>query len=281
MKPMAIVATVIAFLGALLLAPPADAATTWTARIGSSYGSATVAIGTTTRLGIAAKNFRARTPYTVFIRRGTCSTPGALVLSRRVITSSYGKITQSFALTTTQARLVKLPMSIRVGTRCGSFKAPVAPTPTPVPVAGSARSNPIALGQIGSVGDWAITITNVYPDAWPMIQAANMFNDPPAAGEQFFMIAVAATYTGAGSDRLRSGLSMRAVGGLNVGYTTFDNDCGVLPDPNLDYNDPQVFSGGTVTGNAACWEIVSSDASNLVMYFQPFLSNTTVWFALH
>jgi hypothetical protein len=99
---MAIVATVIACLGASLLASPADAATTWTAKIGSSYGSATVVIGTSTRLGIAAKGFGAKTAYTVSIRRGTCSTPGALVLSRKVMTSAYGKITQSFALTTTQ-----------------------------------------------------------------------------------------------------------------------------------------------------------------------------------
>jgi hypothetical protein len=261
------------------LASPAAAATTWTAKIGSSYGSATVVIGTSTRLGIAAKGFGAKTAYTVSIRRGTCSTPGALVLSRKVITSAYGRITQSFALTTTQARLVKLPMSIRVGTRCGTFKG--AATPTPVPVAGSTRSNPIPLGQIGRVGDWAITVTNVYPDAWSMIQAANMFNDPPAAGKQFFMIAVAATYTGAGSAHLDSGYSMRAVGSLNVGYTTFDNSCGVLPDPNLKSDDPDAFSGGTVSGNAACWEIVSSDASSLVMYFQPFLTGTTTWFALH
>ena len=95
-------------------------------------------IGTSTRLSIAAKNFRARTTYTVSLRRGSCSTLGTLVLSRRMTTSSYGKITTSFALTTSQARLVKLPMSIRVGTRCGSFNVPTpmptpAPTPTPVP----------------------------------------------------------------------------------------------------------------------------------------------------
>ena len=131
MKSMAMVAAVIALLATGLLAQPVDAATMGTARIGSSYGEARILVGTSTRLSIAAKNLRARTAYTVSLRRGNCSSVGALVVSRRMTTSSYGKITTSFALTTSQARLVKLPISIRVGTRCGSFKAPVVPTPTP------------------------------------------------------------------------------------------------------------------------------------------------------
>lgn len=129
MKSIAMVAGVIALLATAVLAPPVDAATMATARIGSSYGEAKILVGTSTRLSIAAKNFRARTVYTVALRRGNCSTVGALVASKRMTTSSYGKITTSFALTTTQARLVKLPLSIRVGTRCGSFKAPVVPPP--------------------------------------------------------------------------------------------------------------------------------------------------------
>jgi len=129
MKPMAMLAAVIALLATGLLAPPVDAATMATAPIGSSYGEARILVGTSTRLSIAAKNLRARTVYTVALRRGNCSTVGALVASKRMTTSSYGKITTSFALTTSQARLVKLPMSIRVGTRCGSFKAPVVPPP--------------------------------------------------------------------------------------------------------------------------------------------------------
>jgi hypothetical protein len=123
---------VIALFVAALLAPTVDAATTWTARIGSSYGDAKIMIGTAARLTIAAKNFRIRTTYTVSLWRGSCSNPGSAILSKRMTTSSYGKIATTFALTTSQARMVKIPMSIRVGTRCGSFKLPT-PTPTPTP----------------------------------------------------------------------------------------------------------------------------------------------------
>jgi len=131
MKSMAMVAAMIALLATGLLAQPVDAATMATARIGSSYGEAKILVGTSTRLSIAAKSLRAKTTYTVSLRRGSCSTAGTLVLSKRMTTSSYGKITQTLTLTTAQARMAKLPMTIRVGTRCGSFKAPVVPTPAP------------------------------------------------------------------------------------------------------------------------------------------------------
>jgi hypothetical protein len=135
MKLVALVATGITLLGTSLMASPTEAATTWTAHIGTSYGSATVAVGTTTRLGIAAKSFRAATTYTVSLRRGSCASLGSIVLSKPMRTSSAGKITATLSLTAAQARLAKLPMSIRVGTRCGTFAAPTpAPSPTPTPV---------------------------------------------------------------------------------------------------------------------------------------------------
>ena len=92
MKSHAIAVVVAATLAVALLAPAADATTTWTANIGTSYGSATVAVGTTTRLGIAAKSFRAATTYTVSLRRGGCASVGTLVLSKPMRTSSAGKI---------------------------------------------------------------------------------------------------------------------------------------------------------------------------------------------
>jgi hypothetical protein len=94
------------------------------------------------------------------------------------------------------------------------------------------------------------------------------------------MIAVTATYQGSGSSRLDSGFSMRAVGASAVVYTTFTNSCGVLPQPNLALDDPEAFTGGVVSGNAACWAITSSDAESLRMFYQPLAGDTRTWFAL-
>jgi hypothetical protein len=93
---------------------------------------------------------------------------------------------------------------------------------------------------------------------------------------------VRATYTGSGSAHLDSGFRFRAVGSSQVAYTTFGNSCGVLPKPDLYLDDPQVFTGGTVSGNAACWQVTSADAASLVMFVHTFLadSDTDVFFAL-
>lgn len=158
--------------------------------------------------------------------------------------------------------------------------APPPPPPAPPPPPGSSRENPVPLGQAAAVGGWTIAVTAVYPNATAQVLAANPFNDPPTVGNQFFMIGVTATYKGPGSSRLDSGFSMRAVGASGIVYTTFNNSCGVLPEPNLQLDDPEVFTGGSVSGNAACWEIQSSDADSLAMFYQPFLSDERTWFAL-
>lgn len=143
--------------------------------------------------------------------------------------------------------------------------------------AGTSSANPVPLGAATTVGNWKLTVAGVTPDASAQVQAENMFNDPPAPDHQFFMVTVTATYLGTGSDRFDADLDLRAVGAGAVGYTAFDNDCGVIPSPV-----PQVdtFTGGTVTGNV-CWDIDRADASSLVMYDQgDGFGDPFTWFAL-
>jgi hypothetical protein len=126
-----------------------------------------------------------------------------------------------------------------------------------------------------------LRVTQYFPDATAAVLAANMFNDPPPPGSQDVMVAVTATYNGSGSAHLNSGSLLRAVGAANVAYTTFtDPTCGVLPEPDLYLNDPEVFTGGTVSGNAACWVVPSSDVGSLVMFTNPLASDARVFFAL-
>jgi hypothetical protein len=152
------------------------------------------------------------------------------------------------------------------------------------PVPGDGRTNPVPLGKPGSIGNgWVVTITEVTPDASDTILASDDFNVPPAAGKQFFMVAVRAVYNGPDSSNLDSESAFKAVGASNVAYTSFKDDCGTLPDPNLALDDPETFSGGVISGNAVCWQVRSSEVSSLVMYAKTPLSDgtfKTVWFAL-
>ena len=112
---------------------------------------------------------------------------------------------------------------------------------------------------------WQIVVLSVAPSATSIVMGENPYNDPPMAGNQFFLARVQAKYTGAGSDTFGGSYRLRAVGPSSVGYSTFENSPGVIPDP---LPDSEVFSGGVIEGNIG-WEIKSSDASSLVMYDNP------------
>jgi len=106
---------------------------------------------------------------------------------------------------------------------------------------------------------------SVTPDATNVVLKKNQFNDPPKPGNQFFLARIQAKYTGSGSNTFGGGYRLRAVGPSSVGYTTYGNSAGVIPDP---LPGSEVFSGGVIEGNIG-WEIKSSDASTLVMYDKP------------
>jgi hypothetical protein len=157
-----------------------------------------------------------------------------------------------------------------------------APTASASPTAAWLESEPRTVWAIRTA--WERLDANrdpVHPEATAAVLAANQFNTPPPAGSQDVMVAVSATYNGSDSSHLDSRYALRAVGAANVAYTTFYNSCGVLPEPNLEFTDPEVFTGGTVSGNAACWVVPSSDVSSLVMYTAPVGTSQQVFFALH
>jgi hypothetical protein len=106
--------------------------------------------------------------------------------------------------------------------------------------------------------------------------AANQFNNPPAAGHQFFIATVRATYTGAASERFGGSYTLRAVGASAVAYSTFTDSCGVIPDP---IPDSELFTGGAIQGNV-CWSIASPDAASLLMFHDTLFADDKLFFAL-
>lgn len=163
----------------------------------------------------------------------------------------------------------KTARDCEIVTRPTSRTTPPPPrTPPPPPPARGTRTNPHPLGTEVPLSDgWRMKVESSTPDATAAVLARNQFNDPPKAGEQFFIVRVTATYVGSGSKRFDGSYRLRAVGASGVSYSTFENSCGVIPD---ELPDAEVFSGGTITGNE-CWAIRSSDASSLVLYDDPFL----------
>jgi hypothetical protein len=119
-------ALVLALLAVITLAPSTDAATTWTARF-AGHGLATIRVGSPDRLVLGLTSYKVGTTWAVVLRRGSCSSLGTLILSTRVTASSTGRLSRTITMTTAQTRAAKLPLTLRVGTRCSSFTAPVIP----------------------------------------------------------------------------------------------------------------------------------------------------------
>lgn len=138
-----------------------------------------------------------------------------------------------------------------------------APTTTAAPERGVSLAAPAQVGEAVSVGDWVIRVAAITPDASAPIAAENQFNDPPAAGRQFFMATLQATYVGNESATFWIDTTLKAVGASNVAYEGGgDADCGVIPDSAN--NAGEVFPGGTIIGNV-CWSVESADAASLTM----------------
>ena len=143
------------------------------------------------------------------------------------------------------------------------------------------REDPIPVGTTVTLGDgWQITVQSVIPDATDIVLKENQFNKLPKSGDQFFIARVQAKYTGPNSATFSGSYRLRAVGPSSIGYSTFANNPGVIPDP---IPESEVFTGGVIEGNVG-WEIKSSDANALVMYDNPLSfggNNDRMYMALY
>ena len=148
---------------------------------------------------------------------------------------------------------------------------PAAPTPPPAPVQGT-RQNPFPLGTEARNSSYALKVNTVTPDATAAVLAANQFNDPPAAGNQFYIANITVTYVAASppsTTLLSVFVDFGVLGSANVLYQSFKQSCGVIPD-DLDQF-ATVFTGGTLTGNI-CWEVPAAESGSLV-----FTNGTNFW----
>jgi hypothetical protein len=154
-------------------------------------------------------------------------------------------------------------------------KRPAPSPPPPAPAVGT-RANPVPLGAATDITfsvsneRWRLRIVSTQPNATAAVMAENQFNDPPAAGNQFFIATVEVTYVSgvqAWNPGIRVANDLRAVGPSNVVYTTFGSTsrCGVIPDDISDKGD--LLAGASMSGNI-CWQVPSAEASSLVAFIE-------------
>jgi len=173
------------------------------------------------------------------------------------------------------------PVPAAAATASPTAASTTAPTPSPTtpPPPGedspTSRDNPVALGQAHQVGDWLVSVAAANPDAWTVIKAENSFNSPPAAGNNYVMVTINATYTGEGKGSLAFALDANVVGSTNVAYSTVSE---VVPDQCYGVGD--VFSGGSASCNLSPWEVPTGEVASLVMYISETFGGEDVWFAL-
>jgi hypothetical protein len=165
--------------------------------------------------------------------------------------------------------------------RAGRLRARPLRRVRAIPGGATSRANPVPLGRAGDLGNgWTMTVSSVQLDARSALLLADPGNGPPPAGFQYVLVSVTASFNGADASHLNSAAGLRATGASNANYSMYNSYCGALPAPNLDLDNPLVFSGGTVSGYAACWSVPKEEVPSLVMYYQPILAKTRVWFAL-
>lgn len=142
------------------------------------------------------------------------------------------------------------------------------------------RGNPAPIGTALEAGGWVVQVDEVVPDATDLVLAENMFNEPPAEGRQFLMARVTVQYNGDEEPATLFGapFEFSLFGSRGVEYTTFDDDCGVVPE-ELDLF-KELYKGGSVSGNL-CWSVPSDEVDSLLLRVRiGIVSQHEMWFAL-
>lgn len=165
--------------------------------------------------------------------------------------------------------------------------APTAtPTPTPQPAIGSSRRSPAPVGTrlgieardfgFGTLRSFAVTIVEVVrgEQAWSMIQASNMFNDPPGPGNEYVLIRANVELLSSEDDSAYS-VSIVDFNLVSATGRFYDFPFTVEPEPRLDAT---IFSGAGVEGWMV-WEVEEGDQP--ILAFQTsFDGQGGLWFSL-
>ena len=147
------------------------------------------------------------------------------------------------------------------------------PTPIPPSLAGMAYQNPAELGEaVVADNNIEITAVGVTRGAWPTIQQANRYNDPPREGYQYILVHAQAKNLGPSDLTKKISLSdFRVTGSSGVIY----QNASVAIDTTLK---GEFFGGGVLEGDIP-YEI-PMDESNLILIYDSGDETAARWLAL-
>lgn len=125
-----------------------------------------------------------------------------------------------------------------------------APSPPAVGTGGEktlsvpgSRANPLSIGQPVSNEKWTVVIGQPR-EAWSLIEAENLYNNPPEPGMEFWMVPVRAAYKGTATGNAAWEVFVKFVGSDN---RTYEDGCGVISDPLTGVG--ELYPGGVAEGN--------------------------------
>ena len=151
-----------------------------------------------------------------------------------------------------------------------SYEAAAPPEPS------STREEPVPLGTAVDVGNgWRVVVTSFVADANAAVAAAGTFNEPPAAGKQYVLVGLEATYVEGEKDSVSPffGLDLSLLGSAGVARTEGDANC-QGPEPRFE-NLTDLFEGGTAAGSM-CVAVGVEEVGSLVLVVEPGLSFDSV-----
>lgn len=120
------------------------------------------------------------------------------------------------------------------------------------------RENPVAIGTTISGKEYEVVVNSVTRDATEQVLAANSFNKAPAEGNEYLVVNLTITYTGAdsGFDAMVRSEYVSAEGKVFDGLATI----AVAPEPALQLE--ELYTGASTTGNRVL-QVPSGDAGLL------------------
>ena len=162
--------------------------------------------------------------------------------------------------------------------------AALPPTPDTAAEVGT-RMNPIPLGQqvgavtteLGETRQYNVTVLETVrgEPAWVAVQDANMFNDPPAEGNEYVLARARVEYLSGPSDET-SEISVWDFNIVTSAGVTLDPPSIVDPEPAFE---AQFFPGGSVEGWMT-FEVPANDPVPLLVFGMGYDGSGGVYFAL-